>query len=272
MKKGREKYLYLLSLVLLLLLGAGFAIYQLGDKRSQSPAKASGENERTLADRMARASAANPPRISESKKEMQPWDQPEAVGEEGEIVEVIYEDGWQLVGERVRGVSLNGARPYQVPARKIEDIPMFPCSDCHKGEKINNRKRVLKEKHAELKLDHGGSRFWCDACHDGKRMDVLVTIDRKPVDMDLGYLLCGQCHFREMDDWQHGIHGKRIGFWAGERVLRTCTECHNAHIPAKEQYAADPPPKPPKARRPSVLHTEHRIELMKHLSAEKEQP
>ena len=41
------------------------------------------------------------------------------------------------------------------------------------------------------------------------------------------------------------MHGRRIGLFAGERVLRTCTECHNAHRP---QILPDRPNPPPQVR------------------------
>ena len=271
MNVARGKYGHLLGL-LLVLLGAGFLMLLLWNDQNHGLATGAGGKDFTSGGVAARAAGTDTRRKSDWDGERRRWNQPESVGEEGELVEVVYEDGWQLVGERVRGVTTNGVFPYQVPARKIEDIPMFPCSECHKGHNINNRKRELKKEHANLKLAHGGGRFWCDGCHDGRQMDLLFTIDGTPVDMDLGYLLCGQCHFREMDDWQHGVHGKRIGFWEGVRVFRTCTECHNAHSPEFQPIAPDPPPGVPKGRPPPVQHSNHRIELIRHLAVEKEQP
>lgn len=173
-----------------------------------------------------------------------PWDEPEIVGDEGESVEVILEEGeWIVVGERLEGIRTQDARPYQVPARKVEDVPMYPCNDCHgKRQVADLRVRVLEKDHTNINVRHGGKWFWCTDCHDTKNMDGLRSIRNKHIDMDLGYLLCGQCHFRQLRDWQQGGHGKRIGFWKGERVLRTCTECHNAHSPAFEPIKPAPPP------------------------------
>lgn len=60
--------------------------------------------------------------------------------------------------------------------------------------------------------------------------------------MDHGYLQCGECHFEALKDWEYGVHGLRIGLWKGPRVLRTCTECHNAHTPQIQPETPVPPP------------------------------
>jgi hypothetical protein len=60
--------------------------------------------------------------------------------------------------------------------------------------------------------------------------------------MDLGHLHCGECHFEQLKDWEFGVHGLRIGLFAGSRVLRTCTECHDAHRPQIQPDAPSPPP------------------------------
>ncbi len=272
MEKRRKIQPYLLTFLPFLLLAVGLAIYLLGDANFPALAPGSGESGGSPDGSAAPPPGTNATDETESNAADRPWDRVETVGEEGELVEVVNEEGWKIVGERVLGVRFNGALPFQVPARKVEDIPMYPCSECHKGNKVNNEKRRLKTKHADLKLDHGDGRFWCEGCHDGKRMDDLFTINGKAVDMDLGYLLCGQCHFREMEDWQHGVHGKRIGFWTGVRVFRTCTECHNAHSPGIKPYTPDPPPVAPKGKTPSSLHTHHRTKLLQRLTAGGEKP
>jgi hypothetical protein len=164
----------------------------------------------------------------------QVWDSVNTTGVEEELVETIFDadkDSWTIVGERGFGIAMYGAPEFQVPMRKWEDIPMFPCSDCHKKLEINYTPRQLKEKHADLVVDHGNDRFWCTACHDGKGMDFLASKDGRRIDMDHGYLHCGECHFKAHKDWEYGVHGLRIGMWQGTRVLRTCTECHDAHRP-----------------------------------------
>ncbi|MEE8394957.1 MAG: hypothetical protein V3S29_02810 [bacterium] len=272
MKIGRKNFGYLFGLGCLLLMAVALAWYLLWKPGLGDPPPDTGAKRWRAAGTSARPTAPERPQRSSRGAAGQRWDAGETVGEEGEVVEVVYDEGWQLVGERARGVESDGVVPFQVPARKVEDIPMFPCSECHKGHDVNNLKRTLKKEHLDIELAHGDGRFWCDGCHDGASMDLLSTIDGRLVDMDLGYLLCGQCHFREMTDWQQAVHGKRIGFWAGVRVIRTCTECHNAHKPAVGPYEPDGPPSAPEGHPPSDFHTEHETEIIRDLAGGKEQP
>lgn len=174
------------------------------------------------------------------------WRQIERVGEESAWVEIVEEGGdWVMVGDRAIGVRVHDAPPYQVPVRKWEDIPKFPCSDCHKDMEIDYTRRVLVEDHEDLEMDHANQRLWCTDCHDGKGLDLLESRNGMLIDMDLGYLQCAECHFGEFRDWEFGAHGKRIGLWNGVRVLRTCTECHDAHTP---QIPLEEPVGPPQVR------------------------
>ncbi len=59
------------------------------------------------------------------------------------------------------------------------------------------------------------------------------------IDFDHSYQLCGQCHFRQKRDWLGGAHGKRETYWAGERVVRNCTSCHNPHSLPSNKNARD---------------------------------
>ena len=170
------------------------------------------------------------------------WDEIETLGEEDEMVEIVFEDGWTIIGERGEGIGVYDAPPYQVAIRKWEDVPNFPCSDCHNKRDIDYTRRVLVEDHQKLVVDHANNRMWCTDCHDGEGLDYLVSKNGRPIDMDLGYLQCGGCHFREFKDWEYGAHGKRVGLWRGTRVLYTCTECHNAHTPQIALEEAVPPP------------------------------
>ena len=99
----------------------------------------------------ASAVADQPSEMTPSAAEV--WDSVDTTGVEEELVETIYdadEGAWVIVGERGFGVRMYGAPEFQVPMRKWEDIPMFPCSDCHKKMEINYTPRELKKKHADL--------------------------------------------------------------------------------------------------------------------------
>jgi len=189
------------------------------------------------------AQAPNP--NAEPSLRQQNWIVVNTEGKEGNPVKVEYdpEQGWALTGWRLKGLSLYGAPPFKVQARKMDDIPKFPCSDCHKKMEVDHRPRVLTKDHKDLIVNHANDRLWCTDCHNGKGLDFLVSRRGNPIDMDLGYLQCGECHFDQLKDWEFGVHGKRVGLFSGERVLRTCTECHNAHQPRIKPLKPNAPPR-----------------------------
>ncbi len=130
--------------------------------------------------------------------------------------------------------------PYQggrfwVEKRK-EQIDRFNCSQCHNNQDVSIANAV-ETAHGDIKLDHGDKDklLACFTCHDKENRDVLVSEQDIKVDMDHSYLLCGQCHFRQKNDWVGGAHGKRVSWWTGERVVKNCTACHNPHAPRFEK-------------------------------------
>jgi len=132
--------------------------------------------------------------------------------------------------------------PFQVPPRR-DELELYPCMDCHEDEEINNPiERVLEEEHEDIKLNHGGNRFWCPTCHLLTNKNFLRSLKSKELSFDRSYLLCGQCHFQRQKDWFSGGHGKRIGNWNGDRIILNCTECHNPHSPSIKPKHPDPPP------------------------------
>ncbi|RLC04440.1 MAG: hypothetical protein DRH34_04070 [Deltaproteobacteria bacterium] len=120
-------------------------------------------------------------------------------------------------------------------ARKNE-IKRFQCSSCHNNKKvlINN---AADMSHADIKVLHGnkGKPLSCDTCHNKDDRDFLVSSTTDKIDLDHVYDMCGQCHFRQKKDWIGGAHGKRVTYWAGERVVKNCTSCHNPHSPRFEK-------------------------------------
>jgi len=116
------------------------------------------------------------------------------------------------------------------------EIKRFKCSACHndKAALINNAAAVT---HGDITVDHGEKDrpLACNTCHNEHQRDYLRTSKTEKIDMDHVYQLCGECHFRQKKDWIGGAHGKRVTYWAGERVVSNCTSCHNPHSPKFEK-------------------------------------
>ena len=120
---------------------------------------------------------------------------------------------------------------FRVLARK-DAIERFRCSRCHNDREVLARAGGVVT-HADIKINHGyqGDSLSCADCHHDKAKDFLVGKKDRKVDFDHSYQLCGKCHFRQQSDWVGGAHGKRVKYWAGERVVYNCASCHNPHSP-----------------------------------------
>lgn len=131
-----------------------------------------------------------------------------------------------LARERYQGGS------FRVLARK-DKIPRFRCSSCHTATpQPVTPKSGATLTHGEIQLNHGqAASLSCIDCHHAEERDYLEDKKGNKIDFDHSYQLCGQCHFRQKSDWIGGAHGKRAGYWAGERTIFNCTTCHNPHSP-----------------------------------------
>lgn len=116
-------------------------------------------------------------------------------------------------------------------ARKSE-IKRFKCSSCHNGQKVLLQ-NAADISHADIRVIHGNkdNPLICNTCHNPDDRDFLISSKADKIDMDHAYDMCGQCHFRQKKDWIGGAHGKRVTYWAGERVVKNCTSCHDPHSP-----------------------------------------
>ena len=117
-----------------------------------------------------------------------------------------------------------------------DKIERFKCSECHNNKDVQIA-RAAEIAHGDIILDHGGQDkpLSCYTCHKKDDRNFLVTEDGSKIDMDHSYQMCGQCHFRQKKDWVGGAHGKRVSYWAGTRVVKTCTSCHDPHSPLFEK-------------------------------------
>lgn len=134
------------------------------------------------------------------------------------------------------------APPFKVVPQK-DKLKFYPCSQCHKLMPPNPQPRKLEAAPHPAALQHGKGRMWCVNCHLLDDRDFLHTVSGQKIDFDEAYLLCGQCHFNRQKDWYFGGHGKRAGNWTGERLIYSCTHCHDPHDPVlKPQQARKVPP------------------------------
>jgi hypothetical protein len=147
--------------------------------------------------------------------------------ESAEAQGMIYTDLPDTVLSQVEGPG----GYFMVTARKGE-LERFRCSGCHKG-KVVPISGSAGMAHGGIELRHGeeGRRLGCPTCHLEDERDFLSGEGGEKIDFDHSYQLCGTCHFRQKKDWVGGAHGKRVTFWAGSRVVRNCTSCHNPHSP-----------------------------------------
>ncbi len=120
---------------------------------------------------------------------------------------------------------------FKVLTRK-KYIDRFPCSQCHL-KNINHATNGNFPTHSNISIQHGpeGDSLACFDCHNDEDRDFLIGKKNIKVDIDHSYQLCGKCHFRQKNDWIGGAHGKRVQYWAGERIVYNCATCHDPHSP-----------------------------------------
>ena len=113
-----------------------------------------------------------------------------------------------------------------------DKIERFKCSQCHNNKPVRVA-NAAEMAHGDIRLSHGSpdKPLSCYTCHNKEERDFLVTEVGTKIDMDHSYQMCGQCHFRQKKDWVGGAHGKRLSYWAGQRVVKNCASCHDPHSP-----------------------------------------
>ena len=119
---------------------------------------------------------------------------------------------------------------------------IFPCSDCHAEMEPNPKRRELVEMHDDIVLHHAEGQRWCLDCHNLEDRDKLRLVSGEVIPFSESYRLCGQCHGDKYRDWKVGIHGKRTGYWNGEKQYLLCAHCHNPHSPRFKSLEPMPPP------------------------------
>ena len=139
---------------------------------------------------------------------------------------------------------------------RIPKLNMYPCTDCHTGDKdYNNQERILKEEHVEMATHFRNGdkdQRWCHTCHQEKDYLHLIAQNGQTLTFNESYILCGQCHGTILRDWKKNIHGRRVGQWNGIAQAANCTECHNSHGPKFKPLKPMPPPELPRGKKPPV--------------------
>ena len=121
---------------------------------------------------------------------------------------------------------------------------IFPCSECHKDQVPNPKRRELIDMHDSISsiFNHDKENRWCLDCHDTKNRDYLKLASGALLDFKESYKLCGQCHGDKLRDWKVGVHGKRTGEWNGKKEYLLCVNCHNPNAPKFKELTPEPPP------------------------------
>ena len=150
-----------------------------------------------------------------------------------------------------------GAKGFAVPPPPFSQ-DVFPCMDCHDAIDPDPTRRKLVDAHDDIELKHDEEHRWCLDCHDAKDRDKLHLASGELVEFAESYKLCGQCHGTQYRDWKTGIHGKRTGYWDGNKRYLLCVSCHYPHSPHFAAMEPLPPPVRPQFLMGSAVPpTEH---------------
>jgi hypothetical protein len=138
----------------------------------------------------------------------------------------------------------SGGEMFHVPPPPFSE-GIFPCSDCHADMKPDLQRRELTDEHTDIILQHAEGQRWCLDCHNPQDRDTLRLANGDVISFSESYLLCGQCHGDKYRDWREGMHGKRTGFWNGDKEYLLCAHCHDPHAPRFKPMKPLPPPERP---------------------------
>lgn len=155
----------------------------------------------------------------------------------------------------LEGLNTTNAGEIHVPPPPLNK-ETWPCSQCHDKDTSNPERRALTGAHQEIVLHHDEKNRWCLDCHDFAERDKLHLASGEKISFEESYRLCGQCHGPTYRDWRLGIHGKRTGYWNGNKRYLLCVHCHWPHAPKFKALQPLPPPV-----RPEFLRGAQKVEL-----------
>lgn len=119
------------------------------------------------------------------------------------------------------------------------------CQLCHRPKQRDfiGKKTKTEIEHVGILPVHGRASFACQNCHDINNHNFLRASTGVPTSFEKSSGVCQRCHANQYRDWRDGIHGKRIGYWNGQRTQYHCIDCHNPHAVRFEEMmtVAEPP-------------------------------
>lgn len=137
----------------------------------------------------------------------------------------------QMHDDRVDMQSAAGVDCHACHDPESPDSLVLDCAECHERAGLQDLMPSTTV-HLTVHLSHPSGRLRnCLTCHDPENPGNLSLMDGTTASLDGAYRLCAGCHFTEGEDWARGAHGKRLAGWQGERVVLSCTGCHNPHSP-----------------------------------------
>lgn len=112
-------------------------------------------------------------------------------------------------------------------------LTQYPCTSCHLGVRVVMADDRIGDAHQNIKPVHPkATGAVCSTCHAAENVERLVVKSNNRPSLDHSYRVCATCHFRQVEAWAGGGHGKRLDGWQGRRIVMGCTDCHDPHAPA----------------------------------------
>ena len=134
------------------------------------------------------------------------------------------------------------------PERTIRDeVVRVPCGTCHATLQPRPELTAHPERrrlHKRQVIKHGD--LTCRSCHHAPRFEDFRLSNGNVVPYTGVMSLCGQCHSRQLRDYNAGAHGGMRGYWdlnRGPRLRNHCLVCHNPHQPAIPKVLPAPLPR-----------------------------
>lgn len=112
-------------------------------------------------------------------------------------------------------------------------IACATCHDTREPNPLNAAAADLYLFHQGLVVRHGA--LTCLSCHNPSDYGTLRLAGGASVAFEASATLCAQCHAPQAADYERGLHGGMTGYWdtsRGERLRKSCIDCHDPHAPA----------------------------------------